>query len=57
VVVLKGVTVGEGAVVAAGSVVHRDVAPYSIVSGVPAVGIGERSRDLNYEVDYGPRWY
>jgi acetyltransferase-like isoleucine patch superfamily enzyme len=57
VVVLKGVTVGEGAVVAAGSVVHRDVAPYSIVSGVPAVSIGERSRDLSYQIDYGPRWY
>ncbi len=57
VVVLKGVTIGEGAIVAAGSVVHRDVAPWSIVSGVPAVPIGERPRDLTYQVDYGPRWY
>ena len=57
VVVLKGVTIGEGAIVAAGSVVHKDVAPWSIVSGVPATTVGERSRNLTYEVDYGPRWY
>lgn len=36
VVVLPGVTIGDGAVVAAGAVVSRDVAPMSIVAGVPA---------------------
>lgn len=36
VVVLKGVTIGEGAVVAAGAVVTKDVPPYSIVAGIPA---------------------
>lgn len=35
-VVLPGVTIGEGAVVAAGSVVTRDVEPFCIVAGVPA---------------------
>ncbi len=35
-IVLKGVTIGRGAVVAAGAVVTRDVAPYSLVGGVPA---------------------
>lgn len=35
-VIVAGVTVGEGAVVAAGSVVTKDVAPFSIVGGVPA---------------------
>lgn len=57
VIILKGVTVGEGAVVAAGSVVHRDVAPWTIVSGVPAKPIGRRSREQTYEIDQGPTWY
>jgi maltose O-acetyltransferase len=35
-IVLPGVTIGEGAVVTAGAVVTKDVAPYSIVGGVPA---------------------
>lgn len=35
-IILSGVTVGHGAVVAAGAVVSRDVAPYSIVAGNPA---------------------
>jgi acetyltransferase-like isoleucine patch superfamily enzyme len=35
-IVLKGVTIGRGSVVSAGSVVTHDVAPYSVVAGVPA---------------------
>jgi acetyltransferase-like isoleucine patch superfamily enzyme len=34
--ILKGVTIGEGAVVAAGSIVTRDVAPWTLVGGIPA---------------------
>jgi acetyltransferase-like isoleucine patch superfamily enzyme len=41
-VVLPGVTIGEGAIVAAAAVVTRDVAPWSIVAGVPARQIGLR---------------
>lgn len=41
-VILKGVTIGESAVVAAGAVVNKDVEPYSIVGGIPAKSIGNR---------------
>ena len=34
--ILSGVTIGTGAVIAAGSLVNKDVAPYSIVAGIPA---------------------
>ena len=34
--ILSGVTIGQGAVIAAGSVVTKDVPPYAIVGGVPA---------------------
>jgi serine acetyltransferase len=43
-VVLPGVTIGDGAVVAAGAVVSRDVAAYSVVGGVPAKLIRSRVR-------------
>ena len=47
-IILPGVTVGEGAVVAAGAVVTKDVEPYIVVGGVPAKQIGTRPRELNY---------
>jgi acetyltransferase-like isoleucine patch superfamily enzyme len=43
--VLTGVTIGRGAIVAAGSVVTHDVSAYSIVAGVPAKVIGQRFSD------------
>lgn len=42
VVVLKGVTIGDGAVVGAGAVVTGDIPAYSIAVGVPARVVGER---------------
>lgn len=45
VTILAGVTVGDGAVLAAGAVVNRDVAPFSIVGGIPARRIGARFSD------------
>lgn len=49
-IVLPGVTIGEGAVIAAGAVVTKDVAPYEIVGGIPAAKIGERPHELSYEL-------
>lgn len=50
-IIIPGVTVGKGAVVAAGAVVTRDVPDYAIVAGIPAKRIGERkAKDLNYRL-------
>jgi len=42
VIVLPGVTIGRGSVVAAGAVVTKSFPPYSIIGGVPAKIIGNR---------------
>ena len=44
-IVLKGVTIGEGSVVGAGSVVTHDVPPYTVVAGNPARVIKEVSSE------------
>jgi acetyltransferase-like isoleucine patch superfamily enzyme len=50
--ILPGTHIAEGAVVAAGAVVTKDVQPYEIVGGVPAMKIGRRSKDLHYSLKY-----
>jgi len=50
-IILPGVKIGKGAVVGAGAVVTKDVAPFKIVGGVPAKEIGERKlKTLNYRL-------
>lgn len=50
-IILPGVKIGKGAVVAAGAVVTKEVPEYSIVGGVPAKVIGERSlKDPKYRL-------
>lgn len=40
--ILKGVTIGEGAIVAAGAIVTKNVPPHTLVGGVPAKIIKEK---------------
>ena len=50
-IILPGVTVGKGAVVAAGAVVTKDVEPFTMVGGIPAKAIGERrNKDPHYRL-------
>lgn len=50
--ILPGVKIARGAIVAAGAVVTKDVAPLTIVAGVPAKEIGVRDSQLDYRIGY-----
>jgi acetyltransferase-like isoleucine patch superfamily enzyme len=56
-VVLPGVRVGEAAVVAAGAVATSNVAPYTVVGGVPAKVLRKRQEPLSYALEFRPNWY
>jgi maltose O-acetyltransferase len=51
-ILLPGVVVGEGGVVAAGSVVTKSVAPYTVVGGNPAKEIKQRICDPKYRLNF-----
>lgn len=55
--ILPGVHIGRGAVVAANSVVSKDIEDYAIVGGIPAKVIGQRSRKLSYSFSGGGPWF
>ena len=48
---MQGVTIGEGAVVAAGAVVTKDIPPFEIYGGVPAKFIRKRNKELCYHIN------
>lgn len=56
-IVLPGVTMGEGSVLAAGGVLTRDTEPFSIYAGVPAKKIGERPHELEYVFNSNHWWF
>ena len=50
--ILPGCTLGKGAIIAAGAIVTKDVAPFTVVAGIPAKVIKSRINTLDYEVSY-----
>lgn len=55
-IILPGVKLGKGSVIAAGSVVTKSVEEYTIVGGNPAKYIKQRERELSYTCIYKP-WF
>ncbi len=51
-IILPGVSLGVGVIVAAGSVVTKNVDDFTIVGGVPAKKIGDRNNHLTYNLNY-----
>ncbi len=56
-VILSGVHIGDGAIIGARAVVTKDVAPYTIVGGVPAKPIRRRFDDETIEKLESLRWW
>jgi len=54
--ILPGTYLGKGAVVACGAVVTKDVAPMTVVGGVPARYISDRKSGLKYSFNYREKY-
>lgn len=57
VIIMDGITIGDGAIIAAGAVVNNDVAPYTIVGGVPAKVIRTRFSPRQIETLLNIKWW
>jgi acetyltransferase-like isoleucine patch superfamily enzyme len=57
VIILPGVTIGKGSVIAAGAVVTKSIPPMSIAGGVPAKVIGQRDSKMLYRHNFFPFFY
>lgn len=53
-IILPGISIGEGAVIAAGSVVTKNVEAYTVVGGIPAKKLADREKK---EYDYSPGYH
>jgi acetyltransferase-like isoleucine patch superfamily enzyme len=51
--IMPGVTIGEGAIILSGSVVTKDVEPWTIVGGNPAKKLKDRLEGVEYQSNYG----
>lgn len=54
---MGGVTIATGAIIATGSVVTKDVSPYSIVAGVPAKEIRKRFHQSAISALLDSKWW
>ncbi len=54
---LEGINIGDGAIIAAGSMVTKDVEPYEIVGGVPAKHIRKRFNDEDARFIQSTKWW
>lgn len=57
VVILRGVVIGRGAVIGAGAVVTKDVPPYTIVVGVPAIILRKRFDNDIIKLIEASKWW
>lgn len=56
-IIMEGVRIGDGAIVAAGSIVTKDVPPYTIVGGIPASEIRKRFSEEQIEALLSIKWW